>query len=351
MTARMYYDADADASALDGQTVAIIGYGSQGHAHALNLHDSGVDVVVGLAPGSKSRALAAAAGLRVEDVADAVKAADVIMIAVPDTAQKAVYDAEIEPHLRPGQLLMFAHGFNIRFARILPPAGIDVGMVAPKGPGHLLRSVYEQGGGVPALFAVEQDPSGTARARTLAYARGIGSTRAGVLETTFKEETETDLFGEQALLCGGVSALVKAAFETLVEAGYQPELAYFETMHELKLIVDLMYRGGLNFMRFSVSDTAEFGDYVSGPRVTEGAKAAMQDVLADIQSGAFATRWIAVQEAGGGEFQELRERDRGHQIEQVGADLRAKMPFLKPVVVQAGQSQAVASAVPGESKP
>ena len=351
MTARMYYDADADASALDGQTVAIIGYGSQGHAHALNLHDSGVDVVVGLAPGSKSRALAAAAGLRVEDVADAVKAADVIMIAVPDTAQKAVYDAEIEPHLRPGQLLMFAHGFNIRFARILPPAAIDVGMVAPKGPGHLLRSVYEQGGGVPALFAVEQDPSGTARARTLAYARGIGSTRAGVLETTFKEETETDLFGEQALLCGGVSALVKAAFETLVEAGYQPELAYFETMHELKLIVDLMYRGGLNFMRFSVSDTAEFGDYVSGPRVTEGAKAAMQDVLADIQSGAFATRWIAVQEAGGGEFQELRERDRGHQIEQVGADLRAKMPFLKPVVVQAGQSQAVASAVPGESKP
>ena len=250
MTARMYYDADADASALDGQTVAIIGYGSQGHAHALNLHDSGVDVIVGLAPGSKSRALAEAAGLDVRDVADAVKAADVIMIAVPDTVQKSVYDAEIEPNLRPGQLLMFAHGFNIRFARIKPPASIDVGMVAPKGPGHLLRSVYEQGGGVPALFAVEQDPSGTARARTLAYARGIGSTRAGVLETTFKEETETDLFGEQALLCGGVSALVKAAFETLVEAGYQPELAYFETMHELKLIVDLMYRGGLNFMRF-----------------------------------------------------------------------------------------------------
>ena len=270
MTARMYYDADADPRALDGQTVAIIGYGSQGHAHALNLRDSGVDVVVGLAPGSKSRALAEAAGLRVEDVADAVKAADVIMIAVPDTAQKAVYDAEIEPNLRPGQLLMFAHGFNIRFARIQPPETIDVGMVAPKGPGHLLRSVYEQGGGVPALFAVEQDPSGTARARTLAYARGIGSTRAGVLETTFKEETETDLFGEQALLCGGVSAMVKAAFETLVEAGYQPELAYFETMHELKLIVDLMYRGGLNFMRFSVSDTAEYGDYVSGPRVTEG---------------------------------------------------------------------------------
>ena len=346
MTARMYYDADADPRALDGQTVAIIGYGSQGHAHALNLHDSGVDVVVGLAPGSKSRALAEAAGLRVEDVAEAVKAADVIMIAVPDTAQKAVYDAEIEPNLRPGQLLMFAHGFNIRFARIQPGADIDVGMVAPKGPGHLLRSVYEQGGGVPALFAVEQDPSGTARARTLAYARGIGSTRAGVLETTFKEETETDLFGEQALLCGGVSALVKAAFETLVEAGYQPELAYFETMHELKLIVDLMYRGGLNFMRFSVSDTAEYGDYVSGPRVTEGAKAAMQDVLTDIQSGSFATRWIAVQEAGGEEFQRLREQDRDHQIEQVGADLRSQMPFLNPVVIEAGQAQAVASAAP-----
>jgi ketol-acid reductoisomerase len=343
----MYYDADADPTALDGQTVAVIGYGSQGHAHALNLRDSGVNVVVGLAAGSKSRSLAEAAGLRVLDTAEAVKVADVVMIAVPDTAQKAVYDEDVAPNLKPGALLMFAHGFNIRFGRIQPDAGVDVGMVAPKGPGHLLRSVYEQGGGVPALFAVEQDGSGTARARTLTYAWGIGSTRAGVLETTFKEETETDLFGEQALLCGGVSALVKAAFETLVEAGYQPELAYFETMHELKLIVDLMYRGGLNFMRFSVSDTAEFGDYVSGPRVTEGSKAAMRDVLADIQSGAFADRWIAVQEAGGGEFRELRERDRNHQIEQVGADLRAKMPFLKPVVVEAGQAQAVASNVPG----
>jgi ketol-acid reductoisomerase len=348
MTAKMYYDADADLSALEGQTVAVIGYGSQGHAHALNLRDSGVSVVVGLAPGSRSRPLAEAAGLRVLDTGAAVAAADVVMIAVPDTAQKAVYDADIAPNLRPGALLMFAHGFNIRFARIRPPGNVDVGMVAPKGPGHLLRSVYEQGGGVPALFAVEQDASGTARARVLAYARGIGSTRAGVLETTFKEETETDLFGEQALLCGGVSALVKSAFETLVEAGYQPELAYFETMHELKLIVDLMYRGGLNFMRFSVSDTAEFGDYVSGPRVTEGAKAAMQDVLADIQSGAFAARWIAVQEAGGAEFRELRERDRNHQIEQVGADLRARMPFLRPVVVEAGQAQAVASAIPGQ---
>ena len=350
MTAKMYYDADADLSALEGQTIAVLGYGSQGHAHAANLRDSGLSVIVGLAEGSKSRALAEAAGFEVKTVADAVKAADVIMIALPDTVQKAVYDAEIEPNLKQGALLMFAHGFNIRFARILPPAGVDVGMVAPKGPGHLVRSVYEQGGGVPALFAVEQDASGTARARVLAYARGNGNTRAGVLETTFKEETETDLFGEQALLCGGVSALVKAAFETLVEAGYQPELAYFETMHELKLIVDLMYRGGLNFMRFSVSDTAEFGDYVSGPRVTEGAKAAMKDVLTDIQSGSFAERWIAVQDAGGGEFRELREKDKQHQTEQVGADLRAKMPFLRPAVVEAGQAQAVASNVPGAEK-
>ena len=344
MTARMYYDNDADPAALEGQTVAIIGYGSQGHAHAQNLHDSGIGVIVGLKPGSKSRALAEAAGLRVVDVADAVKAADVIMIAVPDTLQKAVYDAEIEPNLRTGQLLMFAHGFNIRFGRILPPGNVDVGMVAPKGPGHLLRSVYEQGGGVPALFAVEQDGSGTARARVLAYARGIGSTRAGVLETTFKEETETDLFGEQALLCGGVSALIKAAFETLVEAGYQPELAYFETMHELKLIVDLMYRGGLNFMRFSVSDTAEYGDYVSGPRVTEGAKAAMKDVLSDIQSGSFASRWVAEQESGGAQFARLREADKHHQIEQVGAALRSQMTFLNPVVVEAGEAQASAGA-------
>ena len=260
--------------------MAIIGYGSQGHAHALNLHESGVDVVVGLAPGSKSRALAADAGLRVSDVADAVKAADVIMILVPDTAQKAVYDEEIAPYLRAGHLLMFAHGFNIHFGRIDPPGIVDVGMIAPKGPGHLLRSVYRAGGGVPALFAVHRDQSGTARDRVLAYGRAIGSTRAGVLETTFAEETETDLFGEQAVLCGGTAALVKMAFETLVEAGYQPELAYFETMHELKLIVDLMYRGGLNFMRFSVSDTAEYGDYVSGPRIIDDhVRATMKEVL------------------------------------------------------------------------
>jgi len=344
MTARMYYDNDADPSALEGQRVAIIGYGSQGHAHALNLKDSGVDVVVGLAPGSKSRPHAEAAGLPVMDVAEAVRTADVVMLLVPDTVQKSVYDAEMAPNLRDGQLLMWAHGFNIHFGRIAPPPGVDVGMVAPKGPGHLLRSVYTQGGGVPALFAVHQDATGTARARVLAYARGLGCTRAGVLETSFKEETETDLFGEQALLCGGVSALVKAAFETLVEAGYQPELAYFETMHELKLIVDLMYRGGLNFMRFSVSDMAEYGDYVSGPRITEGVKGTMKDVLAEIQSGQFAARWIAEYDSGGAEFARLRQADRDHQIEQVGAALRAQMAFVDPVVVEAGQAQAVGSA-------
>ena len=349
MTARMYYDADADPAALAGQTVAIIGFGSQGHAHALNLRESGVDVVVGLPPTSKSRRIAEDAGLRVADVADAVRGADVVMILVPDTAQKAVFEADIAANLKPGALLMFAHGFNIRFARISPPAGIDVGMVAPKGPGHLVRSVYRAGGGVPALFAVEQDATGTARARTLAYARAIGATRAGVLETTFKEETETDLFGEQSVLCGGTAALVKMAFETLVNAGYQPELAYFETLHELKLIVDLMYRGGLNFMRFSVSDTAEYGDYVSGPRIIdERTRATMEQVLAEIQDGTFAARWIAENESGRAEFERLRAVDRDHQIEQVGARLRAAMPFLDPVTVQAGQAQAAASGAAGE---
>ncbi len=350
MTARMYYDGDADPSALAGQTVAIIGYGSQGHAHALNLHESGVDVVVGLAAGSKSRALAEEAGLRVLDVTDAVKAADAIMILVPDTAQKGVYDAEIGPNLRPGQLLLFAHGFNIHFKRIAPPDFVDVGMVAPKGPGHLVRSVYQAGGGVPALFAVHQDASGSARARVLAYARALGNTRAGILETTFAEETETDLFGEQSVLCGGTAALVKMAFETLVGAGYQPELAYFETMHELKLIVDLMYRGGLNFMRFSVSDTAEYGDYVSGPRIIDDhVRATMQAVLKDIQDGSFASRWVAESDSGRAEFERLRAADRDHQIEQVGARLRAQMPFLNPVEVQAGQAQAAAT-TPGAAR-
>jgi ketol-acid reductoisomerase len=340
----MYYDNDADPAALAGQTVAIIGYGSQGHAHALNLHESGVDVVVGLQPGSKSRPLAEEAGLRVADVADAVKAADVIMILVPDTGQKAVYDAEIGPNLRAGQLVMFAHGFNIHFGRIDPPGNVDVGMVAPKGPGHLLRSVFQAGGGVPALFAVHRDATGTARARTLAYARALGNTRAGVLETTFAEETETDLFGEQSVLCGGTSALVKMAFETLVEAGYQPELAYFETMHELKLIVDLLYRGGLNFMRFSVSDTAEYGDYVSGPRIIDDhVRQTMRQVLAEIQDGTFAKRWIAESDGGRQEFERLRAQDRDHQIEKVGAELRSQMAFLNPVVVRAGEAQAAAS--------
>ena len=341
MTARMYYDNDADPKALAGQTVAIIGFGSQGHAHALNLHESGVNVVVGLAEGSNSRAIAAEAGLKVLNVADAVRAADIVMILVPDTAQKAVYDAEIGPNLKPGCLVLFAHGFNIHFGRIDPALGIDVGMVAPKGPGHLVRSVFQAGGGVPALFAVHRDATGTARARVLAYARTIGATRAGVLETTFAEETETDLFGEQSVLCGGTAALVKMAFETLVEAGYQPELAYFETMHELKLIVDLMYRGGLNFMRFSVSDTAEYGDYVSGPRIiTEDTRAIMRKLLGEIQDGTFANAWIEENETGRHEFERLRAADRDHPIEQVGADLRAQMAFLNPVTVTAGQAQA-----------
>jgi ketol-acid reductoisomerase len=261
-----------------------------------------------------------------------------------------VYDAEIAPNLRQGQLLMFAHGFNIHFGRIDPPGIVDVGMVAPKGPGHLLRSVYQAGGGVPALFAVHRDGSGTARARVLAYARAIGATRAGVLETTFAEETETDLFGEQSVLCGGTAALVKMAFETLVAAGYQPELAYFETMHELKLIVDLMYRGGLNFMRFSVSDTAEYGDYVSGPRIIdEKVRETMQQVLAEIQNGSFANRWIEENETGRQEFERLRAADRDHEIEQVGSRLRAQMPFLNPVEVHAGQAQAAAT-TPGAAR-
>jgi ketol-acid reductoisomerase len=342
MTAKMYYDADADPKALAGQKIAIIGYGSQGHAHAQNLKDSGYDVTV-VEANPKARALAEQAGLKTADIADAVKAADVIMILVPDTIQKKVYEDSILPNMHAGQLLMFAHGFNIRFDRIKPGPGIDVGMVAPKGPGHLVRSVFEQGGGVPALFAVETDATGTARARTLAYARGIGATRAGVLETTFKEETETDLFGEQVVLCGGVTELIRNGFETLVEAGYQPELAYFEVMHELKLIVDLFYRGGMNFMRFSVSDTAEYGDYVSGPRIIDArVRAEMKKVLSEIQDGSFAAAWIAENEAGQPNFKRMREARRAHQLEKVGAELRAKMQFLNPVEVVDGQPQAAA---------
>jgi ketol-acid reductoisomerase len=322
-TARMYYDADADLGALKGQRVAIVGYGSQGHAHAQNLRDSGVDVVV-VEANEKARQLASEAGLATADIVDAVRGSDVVMVLVPDHVQRTVYERDIAPNLKPGHLLMFAHGFNIRYGLINPPAGVDVGMVAPKGPGHLVRSVYVEGGGVPSLFAIERDPSGTARERVLAYAKGIGATRAGVLETTFKDETETDLFGEQVLLCGGVSALIKAAFEVMVEAGYAPENAYFETMHELKLIVDLMYRGGLNFMRFSVSDTAEYGDYVTGPRIVdEHVRATMKDVLRAIQDGSFAKQWVEENENGRPNFNTMRQQDANHQIEQVGAELRS----------------------------
>ena len=338
---RLYYDADADLSLLAAHRIAIIGFGSQGHAHALNLRDSGCDVRVGLPAASASRAKAAAAGLRVTDVAAAAAEADVVMLLVPDHVQKALYAADIAPHLAPGDTLMFAHGFNIHYGAITPPAGVDVSMVAPKSPGHRVRELYQAGGGVPALFAVHQDASGTAAARALAYARAIGCTRAGVLETTFRNETETDLFGEQAVLCGGVSALVKAGFETLTDAGYDPELAYFECLHELKLIVDLMYQGGLNYMRHSVSDTAEYGDYHAGPRiVTDATRAAMRQLLADIQDGAFARAWIAENEAGRPRFNADRQRDIDHPIERVGAQLRRMMPFLDPREVRPGQGGA-----------
>ncbi|HEX2844423.1 MAG TPA: ketol-acid reductoisomerase, partial [Candidatus Limnocylindria bacterium] len=304
---KLIYDADIDASALDGQTVAVIGYGSQGEAHARNLFESGVDVVVGLRPESTSADRAREAGLRVTDAGTATSEASVVMMLVPDTAAPSVYHAEVQPNLRDGALLMFAHGFNIHFGEIDPPGGTDVGMVAPKGPGHLVRRLYEGGGGVPALYAVHRDATGTARQRTLAYARGIGAGRAGILETTFAEETETDLFGEQAVLCGGTTALVQAAFETLVDAGYQPELAYFETMHELKLIVDLMYQGGLQYMRYSISDTAEYGDYVSGPRIiNDSTRAEMKRILTEIQDGTFAKNWIAEHEAGRPKFNATR---------------------------------------------
>jgi len=335
--AKTYHDQDADLSLIQAKKVAIIGYGSQGHAHALNLKDSGVEVRVGLRPDSPNADRARKAGLQVGTVAEVSKWADVIMNLTPDQTAAKVYHADIEPNLAPGKTLMFAHGFNIRFRTITPPAGVDVSMVAPKAPGHRVREVFTEGGGVPALVAVEQDASGNALKLALSYAKGIGCTRAGVLQTTFTEETETDLFGEQAVLCGGTSALVKAGFETLVEAGYQPELAYFEVLHELKLIVDLMYRGGLEYMRYSISDTAEWGDYVTGPRiVTAETKKAMKDVLSDIQSGKFAERFIADQNSGRKEFDAFRAKERGHQIEKVGADLRKSMPFLDPVVVKDG---------------
>jgi ketol-acid reductoisomerase len=345
--AKIYYDGDADLGLLKGRKVAVIGYGSQGHAHALNLKDSGVDVVVGLPAGSRSRAKAQADGLAVETPAKAAAAADIVMILTPDTGQAKLYRDEIAPHLKPGNTLMFAHGFNIRFGTIQPPAGVDVSMVAPKAPGHRVREVFKEGQGTPGLLAVHQDASGRAKATALAYAKGIGCTRAGVIETTFAEETETDLFGEQAVLCGGASALVKAGFETLVNAGYQPEIAYFECLHELKLIVDLMYRGGLNYMRYSVSDTAEHGDYTGGPRlVTEETKKEMARMLGEIRSGAYAEKWIAENEAGRPWFEATRRAEREQLIERVGEKLRAMMPFLDAVTVTAGGEVKKASPPP-----
>jgi ketol-acid reductoisomerase len=327
--ATVYYEKDADPGIIAGRKVAVVGYGSQGHAHALNLRDSGVDVRVGLRDGSSSAAKAVAAGLRVSSVADAAREADVIMILAPDTEQQAIYRAAIEPGLKPGDAILFAHGFNVRFGLIPPPAGVDVAMVAPKGPGHLVRRTYEGGGGVPALIAVDQDATGKARDLALSYAHAIGATRAGVLETTFKEETETDLFGEQVVLCGGLTSLIEAGFETLVEAGYQPESAYFECLHEVKLIVDLMYEHGIAGMRYSISDTAEYGDLTRGPRVINSAvREEMRRILDEIQSGRFADEWIAENKAGRPRFNQLREEGRGHPIEKVGSELRAMMPFI-----------------------
>jgi len=332
---QMYYDKDADLGLIRSKRVAIIGFGSQGHAHAMNLADSGVEVRVGLRAGSRSADKARAAGLTITSVAAAASWADVTMLLAPDTEQPAIYESAIAPHLAPGKALFFAHGFNIHFGTITPPDAVDVAMVAPKSPGHRVREVFVEGAGTPALVAVHQDASGAARALALSYAKAIGVTRAGVIETTFSEETETDLFGEQAVLCGGVSALVKAGFDTLVEAGYQPEIAYFECLHELKLIVDLMYRGGLNYMRYSVSDTAEHGDYTGGPRiVTDATRAQMRQMLADIRNGTYARGWIAENEAGRPTFSAMRQKEQEHPIERVGARLRAMMPFLDPVTVQ-----------------
>ncbi len=329
MAATVYYDADADPGLIRSRKVAVIGYGSQGHAHALNLADAGVDVRVGLREGSTSRAKAEAAGLRVTTVAEAASEADLVMLLLPDTEQRAVYEESIESNLTPGDALFFAHGFNIRFDQITPPDGVDVGMVAPKGPGHLVRRTYETGGGVPCLIAVAQDASGKARELALSYAQAIGGARAGVLETTFDEETETDLFGEQVVLCGGLTALVQAGFETLVEAGYQPESAYFECLHELKLIVDLMYEQGITGMRYSISDTAEYGDLTRGPRIVgPETKAEMRRILDEIRDGTFAEEWIAESRGGRQHFNELREKGASHQIEQVGEQLRAMMPFV-----------------------
>jgi len=328
--AKMYYEKDCNPQVLSGKTVAVIGYGSQGHAHALNLHDSGVNSIVGLYAGSKSAERAREAGLEVKLVADAVKAADIVMILVNDEKQPSLYRSEIEPNLRPGMTLCFAHGFNIHYGQITPPSDIDVIMIAPKGPGHTVRSQYTEGRGVPCLVAVANDASGHAMETALAYAAGIGAGRAGILETTFKEETETDLFGEQAVLCGGVSALMKAGFETLVEAGYQPESAYFECIHEMKLIIDLVAAGGLSYMRYSISDTAEYGDYTVGSRIiTEETKKEMKKVLAEIQNGTFARNWILENQANRPYFNARRRLEKDHIAETTGAELRSKMSWQK----------------------
>jgi ketol-acid reductoisomerase len=329
MPATVYYENDADLGLISDKLVAILGYGSQGHAHALNLKDSGIDVVVGLRAGSKSQAKAEAAGLRVLPTAEAVREADIVMVLLPDTEQKKVYEAEIAPNLVDGNSLAFAHGFNIHFAQIAPPAGVDVWMIAPKGPGHLVRRTYDEGGGVPCLVAVHNDATGKAKQTALAYARRIGGTRAGVLDTTFEEETETDLFGEQVVLCGGLVELIRNGYETLVEAGYQPESAYFETLHEVKLIVDLIYEGGIAAMNYSISDTAEYGEMSRGPRViTPQTKAEMRKILGEIQSGDFAREWIAENENGRPNFDRMRQAAAAHPIEKVGAELRAMMPWI-----------------------
>jgi ketol-acid reductoisomerase len=327
----VFYDADANLELIQGKRVAVIGYGSQGHAHALNMRDNGCSVVVGLPPDSKSREKAQADGLEVVTPAVAAEQADVIMILIPDQHHREVFERDIRPGLAAGKMLMTAHGFSLHYSQIVPPADVDVAMVAPKSPGHMLRRLFTEGVGVPALWTVHQDATGNAQAMTLAYARAIGCTRAGVLHTTIAEETETDLFGEQAVLCGGVTSLIRTGFETLVEAGYQPEVAYFECMHEMKLIVDLMYQGGMGYMRYSISDTAEYGDYVSGPRIIDQhTREEMRKVLHEIQDGSFATRWILENQAGRPSFQAMRRSNARHQIEQVGSELRAMMPWLNP---------------------
>jgi ketol-acid reductoisomerase len=331
---KIYYENDANLDLIRNKTIGIIGFGSQGHAHALNLRDSGCNVMVGLYPGSKSWQQAQMAGLRVGTVEEVARDADIIMVLAPDQVQKQIYDESIAPAMKAGKMLMFAHGFNIHYNQIMPPGEVDVTMIAPKAPGHKVRENFVNGIGVPAIIAVHQNASENAKEIALAYGRGIGSAKAGIIETTFEEETETDLFGEQVVLCGGVTSLVKTAFETLVQAGYQPEIAYFECMHELKLIVDLMYRGGLNYMRYSVSDTAEHGDYTGGPRlIDEDTQGEMQKMLEEIQSGKYASNWIAENQAGRPWFNQRREEERNHPIEKVGKELRAMMPFLNPVVV------------------